>query len=311
MATTVSTDSAKRALLDRLIDDASLFPPAQLPMHRALRAHARHAESAYAWIDRAFVVPASRIGELTDRRDPGRPLTLSVILDAALSAKGDTVRADLDRVARAGLDGATVASFELKTPALLDEAGLRAAIATIAGHYPDRPVALYYEFPYNAGWTVEPTASLAVLAAVRDAAPTVTVGAKLRCGGFVPGVTPSVADVAEFLLAAHAHDLPWKATAGLHHPVRGIYHGELMHGFLNVFIAGIALHAGAFDPALVHDVIAEEDPRAFLVDPMHVGWRDVRVDAEAVAAARARCVSYGSCSFDEPVNGLRELGLLL
>ncbi|MDB5095217.1 MAG: hypothetical protein JWO85_3318 [Candidatus Eremiobacteraeota bacterium] len=311
MATTVSTDSAKRALLDRLIDDASLFPPAQLSMNPALRAHARHAESAYAWIDGAFVVPASRIGELADRRDPSRPLTLSVILDAALNAKGDTVRADLDRVARAGLDGATVASFELKTAALLDEAGLRAAIATIAEHYPTQPVSLYYEFPYSGGWTIQPATSLAVLAAVRDAAPTVTVGAKLRCGGLVPGVTPSIADVAEFILAAHAHDLPWKATAGLHHPVRGIYDGELMHGFLNVFIAGIALHAGAFDPALVHDVIAEEDPRAFLVDPMHVGWRDVRVDADAVAAARARCVSYGSCSFDEPVNGLRELGLLL
>src|SRR5229473_1435331 len=116
MATTVSTDSAKRALLERLIDDAALFPPAQLPMHLALRAHARHAESAYAWIDGAFVVPASRIGELADQRDPSRPLTLSVILDAALNAKGDTVRADLDRVARAGLGGATVASFELKAP---------------------------------------------------------------------------------------------------------------------------------------------------------------------------------------------------
>jgi len=311
MATTVSTDSAKRALLERLIDDAALFPPAQLPMHLALRAHARHAESAYAWIDGVFVVPASRLGEFAALRDPSSPLTLSVILDAALSAKGDTVRADLDRVTRAGLDGATVTSFELKTPSMLDEAGLRRAIATIAEHFSDQPVALFYEPPYSNGWTIEPAASLAVLAAVRDTAPNVTVGAKLRCGGFVPGVTPSTTDVAEFLIAARAYDLPWKATAGLHHPVRGIYQGELMHGFLNVFIAGVALHAGALDPALVHDVIAEEDPRAFLLDPVHVGWRSVRVDAEAVAAARERCVSYGSCSFDEPVNGLRELGLLL
>src|ERR1700737_525809 len=102
MPTTVSTDSAKRALLERLIDDASLFPPAALPMHLALRAHARHAESAYAFVDGAFVVPASRIGELTDCREPGQPLTLSVILDAALAAQGDTVRADLDRIARGG-----------------------------------------------------------------------------------------------------------------------------------------------------------------------------------------------------------------
>ena len=55
---------------------------------------------------------------------------------------------------------------------------------------------------------------------------------------------------------------------------------------------------------------ALSDPRAFVVDPIHLSWRDVRVEAEAVAAARERCVSFGSCSFDEPVNDLRELGII-
>ena len=312
MPTTPATDSAKRALLEHLIDDAGLFPPAALPMDRALRAHLRHAESAYAWTGGTFVVPASRIGELADRRDPSRPLTLSVILDAAMGAKGDTVRADLDRVGRAALEGATVASVELRTLAALDAAGLGRAVASVAAHYPGQTTGFFYEAPYAAGWPVAPGDIFAALVDARAAAPAgVTLGAKLRCGGPAPGATPSSEDVAAFLTAAQTHGIPWKATAGLHHPVRGIYEGSMMHGFLNVFVAAVALHAGVLDAARVVDVIAEEDPRAFLVDPMHVGWREVRVDADAVAAARAHAMSFGSCSFDEPVNGLRELGLLL
>jgi hypothetical protein len=312
MPTIVPTDSAKRALLDHLIDDAGLFPPAALPMHLALRHHARHAESAYAWIDGAFVVPASRLGELTDQRDPSRPLTISVILDAAMGAKGDVVRADLDRIAREPLDGVTLASVELRTPVALDAAALGRAVAAVAEHFPGQTTAFSYEAPYQAGWPTPPAATLAAVAEVRAAAPTaVTVGAKLRCGGAAPGATPTVEDAAAFVVAAQEHGVPWKATAGLHHPVRGIYAGELMHGFLNLFIAAAALHAGALDAARVAELLAEEDPRALLVDPLHVGWREVRVDAEAVAAARAHAVSFGSCSFDDPVNGLRELGLLL
>ena len=110
MATAVSTDSAKRALLERLIDDAALFPPAELPMRAALRHHARLRESAYWWVAGRFVVPASRLDELASLRDPAQALELSVIMDAAMSgAKGDTVRADLHRIDRVlGTAGITV-----------------------------------------------------------------------------------------------------------------------------------------------------------------------------------------------------------
>src|ERR1700684_2091415 len=100
MTTTFSPDSAKRAFFDRLIDDAGLFPPANLPMRRALRAHARHRESAYAHVGGSFAVPGSLLTELTAVRETTAQLTLSVIMDAAQSSKGDTIRADLDRVTR-------------------------------------------------------------------------------------------------------------------------------------------------------------------------------------------------------------------
>ncbi len=315
---TVTTDSAKRALLEQLIDDASLFPPAKLAMVPALRAHARHRESAYAWLGGRFVLPASRVDELARARAGATgPIELSIILDAgALGAKGDTVRADLERVARiSGLPGVTVASLEARLPRLtFDAAATARIVADVVERWPSDPVAFWYESTYDAGWATPPAEWLAVLAAARAAAPAnVTLGAKVRCGGPRPGATPSVEDLAAFVSAAQEHGVPWKATAGLHHPVRGehgVEGGVVQHGFLNLFVAAVALHAGALEPARVAEVLAEHDPRAFVVDPLHVSWREVRVEAEAVAAAREHVVSYGSCSFDEPVNDLRALGII-
>ena len=318
MPTAVSTDSAKRALLERLIDDAGLFPPASLPMRPALRANARHRESAYWWVAGRFVLPASRVDEFAAARSlETAPIDLSVILDAgALGAKGDTVRADLERVERIRqLPGVTVASLEARLPNVpLDDALAKRIIADIVERYPSAEIAFWYESSYDAGWSTPPDAWLAALAAARGTAPAnLTIGAKVRCGGAATGATPSVEDLAAFVVAAYAHDVPWKATAGLHHPVRGahgIAGGAVPHGFLNLFTAGVALHAGALEPARVAEVLAEHDPLAFVVDPVHVAWRDVRIEPDAIAAARERCVSFGSCSFDEPVNDLRELGML-
>lgn len=317
MPTTVSADSAKRALLERLIDDASLFPPAKLAMLPALRAHRRHQESAYWWVGGRFVVAASRLGEFEAVRDPAAAIELSVVLDAASAgAKGDAIRADLARIDHAGaLAGVTIAAVEARIPGpALSTDGLRRIAGLLAERWPTTDIALWYETSYDAGWTTPPPEWLASLAGARADAPGhVTLGAKVRCGGATAGQTPSVDDLAAFVVAAHGHDVPWKATAGLHHPyrgMRGVAGGIVPHGFVNLFVAGVALHAGTLEATRVAAVLAEEDPRAFVVDPAHLAWRDVRVEPEQVAAARERCVAFGSCSFDEPVNDLRELGIL-
>jgi len=313
MPTMVSTDSAKRALFEQLIDDASLFPPAGLPMREALRAHARHSESAYAFVGGRFVAPASRLDELVATRAANERPDLAVVLDAAsLGAKGNAIRADLARVARAREAGVTVSALEFRLPGpALGADALGAVLEEVAAGWPSDPISVWYEPGYHDGWTTPAEVALAAVAGARESAPAnLTLGAKLRCGGATPSQVPEVADVVAFLVAAQAGDVPWKATAGLHHPIRSTLGGVAAHGFLNLFIAGILLHASALEVVLLDDVLAEEDPRAFQVDPLHVGWLEARVGADAVAAARAHCVGFGSCSFDDPVNGLRELGLL-
>ena len=110
---------------------------------------------------------------------------------------------------------------------------------------------------------------------------------KLRCGG---KYVPTVDEVAAFFAAARDLELPFKATAGLHHPVRS----EREHGFLNFLTAADRAAAGA-DEAELREILATTDAGALTTGS---------------AAGRALFVSIGSCSFAEPVEDLQELGLL-
>jgi hypothetical protein len=312
MTVTLAQLSATRALLDRLIDDASLYPPAGLAPAPSLRAHGRDRESAYAFVQGRYVAPASRIVELLAAREPALTLDLSVILDVAAGA--DPVAGAVARCADlAPLDGApgvAATSFELKLP---DGTAAIAAMGAVIDALSGRgDLAVWFEPAYNGGWSAAPAETFAALAALRERSPAIAVGAKVRTGGLTPATVPPVDDVAAFIIAAQDAGVPWKATAGLHHPVRHV-DGDTrapMHGFLNVFVAGIALHAGRVASDGVAAILAEEDPRAFVLDPIHAAWRDVVLDVDVILAGRAQCVSFGSCSFFEPVDDLRRLGIL-
>jgi hypothetical protein len=120
--------------------------------------------------------------------------------------------------------------------------------------------------------------------------------AKVRCGG---AATPSVPGLAEFVQACRRLELPFKATAGLHQPLR---HDD-EHGFLNLLAAAVF---GDEEAAL-----EDEDPDAFSVTGDAFTWRDRSAGADDIARVRRELfVSFGSCSAREPIDGLAGLGLL-
>src|SRR5690606_4638017 len=63
--------------------------------------------------------------------------------------------------------------------------------------------------------------------------------AKLRTGGATADAVPTERELADFLDACLDRQLPFKLTAGLHHPVRhtDAASGLEQHGFLNVLAA--------------------------------------------------------------------------
>jgi hypothetical protein len=120
---------------------------------------------------------------------------------------------------------------------------------------------------------------------------------KVRCGG---SVLPSVLMLGELIRACRRLEVPFKATAGLHHPVR---RGD-DHGFLNLLAA--VVWEGDEEEAL-----AEEDPSSFDLAADAFTWRSRTASADEVARVRRELfVGFGSCSAQEPIDGLAELGLL-
>jgi hypothetical protein len=119
--------------------------------------------------------------------------------------------------------------------------------------------------------------------------------AKVRCGG---SVLPSIPMLAEFVQACRRLEVPFKATAGLHHPVR---RGD-DHGFLNLFAAAVF---GDEEEAL-----AEEDPASFAVTTETFSWRERTAGPQEIVGARELFAGFGSCSAQEPIDGLDALGLL-
>jgi len=293
------TPRSLHTLLHTLVDYAGLFPPAGLGMPQAVANYASYRSSAHAWMLGRFVVPVSRLDEFADERESSRaadphPWRLSALI-------GEDTAGDVQRIetfnARAA--GATVDAVEVK-------AGTPAAIDALVPVIP-RALKTYVEIPIAA----DPTRLIERLVAHK-------LRAKVRTGGVVPEAFPSLDDLGRFVRTCYMANAGFKATAGLHHPLRSeralTYEPDsvrgVMHGFLNVFVLA----------ALSYNGLTRQDADALLsmtsLDGVEftddaLAWKDYRVTQVELETVRRRfAVSFGSCSFREPVDELIELGLL-
>lgn len=166
----------------------------------------------------------------------------------------------------------------------------------------------YFEIPIN----TDPRGIIAAMAGT-DAR------AKVRTGGVTPEAFPAPEHLARFIAACAAADVGFKATAGLHHPLRGDFRltyepnapTGVMYGFLNVFLAAAFLRAGGFTERDAAELLQERDPKAFTFEVPGITWRGRKLGTPRIALARENFASsFGSCSFDEPVADLKALGLL-
>jgi hypothetical protein len=304
--------AALAVLLRDAIDYAGLFPPAQLDMPGAVAEYAAYLRSADAWALGRFVVPVARLDELAAEAggrppDPGEPLGAPPAGRGLSAVFAADVRADVDRViafnaaheADADRWWGRVEAVELRA-ASLDAIG--DAARAVPAH-----LERFVEIPLTGD-----TGSL--VRAIRDAG----AAAKVRTGGTTADAFPSSADLARFLATCVAEGVRFKATAGLHHPVRGDYaltyepasaKGR-MYGFLNVFLAAALLRSGR-DESVARAMLEEDDPSSFTFDADGVSWRGHRVSAADLRAVRSTGIqSFGSCSFREPIDDLTALGLL-
>ncbi|MGB3542283.1 MAG: hypothetical protein WBA11_05085, partial [Rubrivirga sp.] len=103
---------------------------------------------------------------------------------------------------------------------------------------------------------------------------------------------------------------PFKATAGLHHPLPNHDDavGARMHGFLGVFGGAALARLHGLGPDDLAEILDDAGPASWSIED-GLRWRSLRATAAEVADARQQvALSFGSCSFDEPLDDLRGLG---
>lgn len=313
-----------RAFLRGLIDYAGLFPPARLPLGEAAPNFATYRDGHDAWMLSRFICPAARLDALQafdNLFEADDPFPVSVLGSGGSDAVAfiDALSGDLDavRAFEAAYPGRVRPDLmEVRLPDVVVEAGGN-AVTSLLNQAADRITRsgvsferVHFEAGFVGDWRQVVGDTVTALARHES---DLAVGFKVRCGGVTPDAFPTPEQVAFVIAACRDARLPFKATAGLHHPVRHYDHeiGAMMHGFLNVFGAGVFAHALDLSEAAIRQVLRSESIKAFTFDDAGFAYQDLRVTADQVEEARRDlATSYGSCSFDDPRDDLRAAGLL-
>jgi len=276
-------------LFRELFDDASLFPPAALPMADAISGHLRHQAAWYSAASGPFVCADTRIPELSTALTAAgvAELDLALVLPggaASLDSAVDGVFADPRLRLRA---------IELPVAASADTLAAVSAVAAALDKTPLAGAAAFVEIPARQ-----------LTAEVSRAVADHRYLAKVRTGGTTAEAFPDEPTLASCLATLVAERLPFKCTAGLHHAIRhsatdtGFEH----HGFLNVVLAV----AAALSSDQIEGVTAELADSA----ASRVAAKVSELDADTVFAVRELFTSFGTCSTDEPIADLVTLGLM-
>ncbi|MEV0198412.1 hypothetical protein [Nonomuraea sp. NPDC050691] len=251
-------------LFTALVDDAGLFPPTSLHMSEALARHRRDQELGDPVLTHRFLCPAGRVDALL--REDFTPRRVGLILHTPEPPPFDDLPVDI---------------VEAVLP---PDTSVAAFAQRLAGRLP-RGVRLFVEVPpHRVGGDVPEG-----------------VGLKVRCGGATADAFPPVEHLAAFIRSCAEQDIPFKATAGLHHAVRHFDPalGTDRHGFLNLVLA-------------VCEAVERRDPAQVLrtTDAARLVALAQGMSPETAKHARELLVSYGSCNTAAPLADLRELGLI-
>ncbi len=325
--------------MNGLIDYAGLFPPADLPLNEAINEYAEQLKSENSAMLSRFIIPISKLDDLDDFvplfASIG-PLRLSVLGgggnndDEYLNKINQNV-ADINRYREKHGDKIQIDVIECKmatnTPS---RSTMQEATTTLNKnglmHYHEFAELPYVGINYStnedeSSWNEVIVPTVELISEIEGA------GVKLRCGGIVKEAFPSVEQVAAMIQTCVLAKAPMKFTAGLHHPIRHFAdeYDEFMHGFINTFGAGV--FATTFPTPknsqekyrmfiLLSHMIDDQNAENFSFSDNSMSWKvgddrdtEFEIDGEKIESARKNgMISYGSCSFQEPIDDLAQLG---
>ncbi|HET9133070.1 MAG TPA: hypothetical protein VFN90_02120 [Gemmatimonadales bacterium] len=275
-----------------IVDYAGLFPPASLTMADAVARYAEYRQSPDAWMLGRFVLAGSRLAELAaSRLDVDGVWPLSAVLGAHIPNEVAQVEAFLARE-----------SHRFAVEAIETRVTAPGQVLVLGEQVPAK-WERYFEVPNEGSYSK-------LVQAIGE----VGAFAKIRTGGTQAAQFPEPEQLTRFLIAITAHGVRFKATAGLHHPLRGEYpltyapdaERAMMYGFVNLLLATAELVRSG-DGEVAQAILEEATPGAIAVAEDAITWRDTRYEAAELRAVRdAHFVGFGSCSFREPVDELAQ-----
>ena len=305
-----------------IIDYAGLFPPASLELAQAFHNFVFYRLGEYKWMLGKFIIPARRLAELGNLLDDMKiegKVPLSVIGSGSDNTRefSELFRKDAEEIKGfvSKYPGAvSVDAFELRLPSdLFNSEDNSELIKTISGvsssleNILGRNIPVFFEVNLTKNYEAEIIRTVETIGALNKGC-----GYKLRTGGTEASAFPEPEVIAFAIMTCCEFDVPMKCTAGLHHPIRH-YDDEVkavMHGFMNVFAAGILAYTSNLDETEIIEVLTDEDPYEFLFTENGLTWNENEITIGEIKAAREKLMlSYGSCSFDEPIDDLRSLEL--
>ncbi len=283
--------TALDCLLSNLFDYAGLFPPANLSLSAAVENYLHNSRGPQKRYLGSFVVPVFQLSALHQILiDSNYNFPLSVTgLGTPPWVESDSVK----------LPPLNIQAVEVK-------ADSSAQICSLSLKLPSEIIP-YFEIPVA-------NVTRDILSAVSSCGGR----AKIRMGGVTSSAIPDPDTVAVALQQLAISRLPFKATAGLHHPIRSFHFlssdstapRAMMHGFLNFCCASALLHfGGSLQDAA--KLLTEEDPSAWRIADDCIQWKDAIWTISQIAEWRRNSLmSIGSCSFTEPIEDLEALGWL-
>mgnify|MGYP000845342726 FL=1 len=314
-----------------IIDYAGMYPPAVLGLKPAFANYIQYLESEDEWIISKFVCSVKSFSDIFAKKDVkkildgykgGRWIDFSILITGGQDQKEfksmlekecgiirDILAANTGKISVSSLE-AKISSGMINTFANYSLKKLLNKSSEIIINYDLTGARLYVEPEINAKY--ETIFSKTAEAAAECDHKGGRAGFKLRTGGVTPDAFPTIEQVAAALDACKENQAHFKATAGLHHPVRHFNRtvGTKMHGFLNIFGAGILHFANTLSMKELKEILSDESSTGFVFSEDEFYWNDIAADAEKTMKARSGFVtSFGSCSFDEPREDLKNIGL--
>ena len=310
-------------LMRNTVDYAGLFPPAGLPMTQVVENFSRYAACKEHSMLSRLIIPAMKLTAFEESATallPSDPETeawkISALVPSIEQQNGSLDHSKFDlafeaiyqfnlRHAHDNHISAVVDAVELKTP---NQAVLDCTLMRLVQDERFKGIRAFLEVPHSN----DPSDMLESIAKQ----PGATVFAKIRTGGVKPDLIPPVSDVARFIHACAKHELGFKATAGLHHPIRAKHkltyepdsESATMHGFLNVFVAAAIAFEHQVEVSSLEEILGATSTDVFDFQEDKLTWNGLSVPLASISDTRNHgIVSFGSCSFVEPTEELVQL----